>query len=252
MMRQLLIDIGNSRIKWAIYEDKKLIPAAARSHRGQALAGLLDTDFGNIESPDKVFISCVAGKTRREEINNWMNEHWQLQPHYLLSSRQAGGVVNAYHEPANLGSDRWAAMIAAFHDCGGPVCVVDAGTALTIDVVNENGIHQGGMILPGMYSTREILFSATDIPSASLNQSSTSINQLLGASTQECINLGMQHTIAALFTSLFTQLKQEFGIERCCMLTGGDAFELMSLLPVRAQLDEHLVLKGLAVLATNT
>lgn len=252
MMRQLLIDIGNSRVKWAIHDGANLMPAAVKNHRGHSLVEIFDVDFENYAPPDSVFISCVAGQARREEINKWMHEHWQLQPDYLLSSRQAGGVVNGYHEPGTLGSDRWAAMIAAFRLGGGPVCVIDAGTALTIDVINVDGIHQGGMILPGMYSAREILFSATDIKSDSFSQIQTPTNQLLGASTQECIGLGMQHNIAALFGWLFAQCKQDFGLIPRCIITGGDASVLMPFLPVQAQYDEHLVLKGLAMLATNT
>jgi len=225
-------------------------PAIARIHRGHSLHELLDMDFSPLSPPDQILVSCVSNTTTQEALTHWIAVHWHLRPSYIVSSRQTAGIVNGYREPHTLGSDRWAAMIAAFHQVGGPVCVIDAGTALTIDIIDEGGIHLGGMILPGIYSAQASLFSQTAMPPVIIGK--MPMNQMLGNSTQECISLGIQHSLTALFVHLFTHLKHEFGRVPVCLVTGGDAPIITALLPVTAQQDPHLVLKGLAVLAANT
>lgn len=250
MAKQLLIDVGNTRIKWALNEGEELTQTAARTHRGHSFVELLDMDFANLSPPDRIFISCVADTSIRETIDKWIDVRWQLRPHYLVSTRQAGGIINAYREPHTLGSDRWAAMIGAYHSVGGPVCVIDAGTALTLDAIDADGIHQGGMILPGIYSTQASLLAYTAMSPVTFDI--MPMNQLFGKSTQECISRGIQHSLAALFDRVFKHLKQLFGRDPTCLLTGGDAATLAILLPVTSQHDPHLVLKGLAVLVANT
>lgn len=249
MTRQLLIDIGNSRIKWTVKEGEAFASTMARIHRGHSLTELLDRDFSSLSPPEQIFVSCVSNATTQAALTRWIAGHWQVHPMYIVSSRQVAGVVNGYREPHTLGSDRWCAMIAAFHQVGGPVCVIDAGTALTIDVINMEGIHLGGMILPGIYSAQESLFSHTAVPVVKTEH--MPMNQLLGNSTQECLGLGIQHSFAALFVRLFIYLRQQFGREPVCLVTGGDAATIAAWLPVVAQQDPDLVLKGLAVLAAN-
>jgi type III pantothenate kinase len=249
MTRRLLIDIGNSRVKWVVKNGEACTPTIARIHRGHSLTDLLDKNFSLLSPPDQILVSCVSDAATQAALTHWIDVHWQLQPMYVVSSRQVAGVVNGYREPHTLGSDRWSAMIAAFHLVGGPVCIIDAGTALTIDVINMEGVHQGGMILPGIYSTQESLFSHIAVPV--VKTEIMPMHQLLGNSTQECISLGIQHSFVGLFMHLFIHLKQQFGREPLCLVTGGDASTIAAWLPVMAQQDPDLVLKGLAVLAAN-
>lgn len=249
MSRLLLIDIGNSRIKWAIKHDTEFTPAAARLHRGHKLVDLLEMDFGHLAPPDRIFVSCVASSALRDSLNQWVEEHWQLRPHYLSSSPYEAGVTNAYSQPHTLGSDRWASMIAAYQRAAGAVCVVDAGTALTIDVLRHDGQHLGGLILPGFYALQSTLFMQTTLPAVTFEP--ISMHRMLGMSTQECIGLGAQHALAALTVRLFSHLKQDLGGAPPCYLTGGDALVLAAILPVPTQHFPHLVLEGLAVLATT-
>lgn len=250
MARQLLIDIGNSRIKWAIKQGEQFNPAVPRTHRGHQLVELLEMDFAQLEPPDRIFVSCVGNADKRDTLTGWIESHWHVTPHYLVSSRQEAGVQNAYEHPHTLGSDRWAAMIAAYAEAKAAVCVVDAGTALTIDVIDPVGKHVGGMILPGLMAMQAALFGPTALPP--MNIESVPMGQLLGTTTHDCIGLGIQHAVAALFVRLFTQLKQDFGREPRCYLTGGDAPVAATLLPVTPRMDPYLVLKGLALLVSKS
>lgn len=249
MARLLLVDIGNSRIKWAIKDGNEFTAAAPRLHRGHQLSDLLDMDWAHITAPDRIFISWVTKQELRAELDAWIGLHWQLVPHYLTSSRREGGVVNGYDNAQTLGSDRWAAMIAAYHDQQGAVCVISCGTAITVDVVNNNGRHLGGLILPGVVSMQAVLFQQTALQPVIIKP--TSQKTLLGNNTHDCISLGIHHTLSALFVRLMMYLREELETEPTCYLTGGDAPELQPLLPPSARHDPYLVLKGLALIASN-
>ena len=250
MSRQLLIDIGNSRIKWAIKEGNEFSPAVPRVHRGHPLSDLLDMDFHHLTPPDRVFVSCVSSSAVKDVLNEWIDAHWQIQPHYLISSAQDGGVRNAYNQTRELGSDRWAAMIAAYRQQSGTVCVIDAGTALTIDVVQSNGQHLGGMILPGLQSMQSALFSHTALQPIKFD--TYDLQRLLGTNTQDCIRSGISHALAALFMRLHEHIKQETTSNVTFYVTGGDANEVAGLLPTTPIHEPYLVLKGLAILTAST
>jgi type III pantothenate kinase len=249
MARLLLVDIGNTRIKWAIKDGAEFTTAVPRFHRGHQMADLLDMDWGQITAPDRVFISCVAKPEVRAVLNAWVTLHWQLAPHYLVSTRRACGVINGYDSEESLGNDRWAAMIAAFHEQHGAVCVIDSGTAITIDVVNKDGKHLGGLILPGIIGMQTALFQQTALPPMTIKF--TSRATLLGNNTHDCVSLGIQHTLSALFVRLMMYLREDLGTEPTCYLTGGDALAIQSFLPTATQHEPYLVLKGLALIASN-
>lgn len=250
MARQLLIDIGNSRIKWAIKDGSEFSPAVPRVHRGQRLHDLLDMDFQHLTPPDRIFVSCVSSSAVRDALNTWIETHWQLQPHYLTSSAQECGVRNAYTKPQELGSDRWAAMLAAYHQQRGCVCVIDAGTALTIDVVRADGQHLGGMILPGLHGMQSALFSHTALQPITMD--ALALQRLLGTNTSECIRAGIAQALSALFERLLTNINETTGAQATCYLTGGDANEIAALLPRTPIHEPYLVLKGLAILTAAT
>ena len=249
MARLLLVDIGNSRIKWAIKDSLVFTAAAPRVHRGHQLSDLLDMDWGHIIAPDRIFISSVNIPALRSELDSWAALHWQLAPHYLVSSRRECGVVNAYDNAETLGSDRWAAMLAAFHQQQGAVCVIDCGTAITVDVISNEGRHLGGLILPGMIGMQSSLFQQTSLQPVAIKP--VALTTLLGSNTHDCISLGIQHTLSALFVRLMMYLREELDTEPTCYLTGGDALAIQSLLPSATRYDPHLVLKGLALVASN-
>ncbi len=149
-MTDLLFDLGNSRLKWANCRDGSLATQRARSWA--ELTGAAPTEVRLPRRvPARIWAVSVAG-ARREA---WLTQHLQDRgfpaPRWLGSEPSAGGVRNGYREPARLGADRWMAILGAWHEADrrGPVAVIDAGTAITLDWVDAQGRHQGGLILPG-------------------------------------------------------------------------------------------------------
>ncbi|MDH5633157.1 MAG: type III pantothenate kinase [Gammaproteobacteria bacterium] len=134
----LLIDQGNSNIRWAVRD-------ADSWTTGEGM-GFVDSV---VAKPGRVLISSVAGDERRLELQSWLKSTWNIVPEWLEAKPSQLGVYNCYDEPGRLGVDRWLAVIAAYHLSTGAVLVVDAGTALTVDAVDKDGKMLGGAIFPG-------------------------------------------------------------------------------------------------------
>ncbi len=105
------------------------------------------------------------------DFNDFVSQHWQLRVQYVRSVAQGGGVTNGYATPSDLGADRWAAMLGAFNDCRCACCVIDCGTAVTVDYVDDDGVHIGGYIAPGLsVGHRALLNAVPALPSSVLNE----------------------------------------------------------------------------------
>jgi type III pantothenate kinase len=250
MMSILLVDLGNSRLKWSLYTGS--LPLSSRdgaAYREQPLATVLAAQWDALPRPARVMVACVADAATREDLQHWLQTQWSVQPEFLVSPAQALGLRNAYAEPARLGCDRWAAMVAAYHLAGSAVCVVDCGTAITLDVVSADGRHRGGLILPGLVAMQAGLTRHTRLPAVEITVAD---DALLGRSTEDAIALGGPRAVAALVEQTLGQLTQQYGEAVSCYLTGGDAGHIASRLGVPYRQVSDLVLQGLAVIAGDT
>lgn len=155
---KLLVDVGNSRVKWAFSSvGRFLAQGEALRDDGTALGALLECGHG----PDEIRISNVAGPEVGAGIAASLQKHFRIAPVFANSAATGAGVRNGYILPGQLGVDRWLAVCAAFARYGAAVCVVDAGTATTIDLVTGSGHHQGGLILPGLELMQSALLRGT-------------------------------------------------------------------------------------------
>ncbi len=244
----LLIDVGNTRLKWAVLRDGVLGPQHA-----QRYADWSDNEFsayvmGHADRPGRVLVANVGGERVAGLISGAVFKAWDIKPVILQSSARAGGIENAYPEPAKLGVDRWAAMIGA-HAMGlGPACVVSVGTAMTVDGVAESGKHLGGLIVPG-----------PDLMIASLMQNTSDIavraeagqtrEALFSDNTRGAIHQGAVHALAALVDRAMHTLEQSCGKRPALLVTGGAAHRIERLVADPLTQVPDLVLRGLAVLA---
>jgi len=144
-MSDLLIDIGNTRIKWARLEQGTLQPQSALPHADWTAQTFVDTLGPACVDARRVLVSNVAGPRMVQVIRAGLAQAQQVEPEFVTSTVAAGGVRNAYSQPAQLGVDRWLAIIGAHALERGAVCVVSVGTAMTIDGVDANGRHLGGV-----------------------------------------------------------------------------------------------------------
>ena len=153
----LLIDIGNTSLKWAVWESGEFRQKGAESYRLSEIEALCNKFFSALPVQGKIYISCVAGAQVKDAIDLWLQKKWQIKAVYVISQQQQMGLVNAYHDIETLGVDRWYAMIGAWLKYKKAFCVIDCGTAVTLDVVDNDGQHLGGLIMPGLTMMRSAL-----------------------------------------------------------------------------------------------
>lgn len=248
-MSVLLIDQGNSRLKWAVHAGNLPLASERVSYRDQSLASALEMQWASLARPERVLVASVADSGSRYGLQQWLQHRWSLTPEFLVSPAQGQGIRNAYSEPARLGCDRWAAMVAAYHLAGSGVCVVDCGTAVTLDVVTAEGQHRGGLILPGLAAMQTGLGHHTALPQVDF---ATAGDALLGVTTEDAIVLGSTRAVAALVDETLTAASEQYGDELACYLTGGDAGLIVTRLAGPCVQVPDLVLQGLAMIAGDT
>ncbi len=239
----LLVDLGNTRIKW--HDGAPENTSHAQKYRGAALTGKLNKLWGGMKTPSGIWVCNVAGEKIGATLTQWTLEHWKIEPHFVCSTAGELGVRNAYANPDQLGADRWVAMVAAHKLYRGAVCVVDCGTAMTLDVVAEDGEHLGGIIVPGISLMRDSLLRKTK-GIAEVNGASAS---LLARTTGDAVAAGTLYAAVATIDRIVMDVTQELNGSLNCIVTGGDAETIAPLLGVATQHDPDLVLKGLALLA---
>jgi type III pantothenate kinase len=155
----LQLDVGNSSAKWRLLNDGRVVA------RGKYLAG--DEASRSVllnctEQLDQVWISSVAGSAAESELETLLVQRWGIDPWFARTQACTGSLANSYEDPARMGVDRWLAMLAGRARAAGRICVVDAGSALTIDIVDDSGRHEGGYIIPGPVLMERALLLDTD------------------------------------------------------------------------------------------
>lgn len=244
----LLVDVGNSRIKWAFqYEDQ--VSAGIRAEYDKLdFATLAHNTWDKMEVPKRVLVSNVAGGGLKEQLSAWVSRRWRIGAEFLLAEKQAFGVTNAYTDPERLGADRWACLLAAHDQISGPVCIVDCGTAITIDVLSETGQHMGGLILPGIQTMQQSLVNNTaQIFVANMEQYIGPLQ--LGRSTRQAVENGCFFSAVATIERVVGKVTEDFGTAVTTVITGGDADYIVPLLKTPVNHKPDFVLQGLVVVA---
>jgi len=244
----LLIDVGNSSIKWATYLASELSDMSQLLHTDENVFKNINQQWLSLEQPSAVYISCVAEDEVLTRIVELCNKLWDIAPQVIQSKKQQLGLINAYKAPLELGSDRWCAMLGAWCLSRKGFVVINAGSALTIDIVNQSGEHIGGYILPGINMMKKSLGQQTAKIAAPANiEASIAIS--LGKSTNECINAAVHLSTINFISQVIEQHKEPYSTE--CYLSGGDAIKLGKLLDINYTLMPDLVLRGMACIINN-
>ncbi len=142
----LQMDVGNSSAKWRLVTADTSIVQRGEYRAGDThtLKQLLSISV----APEKIWISSVADELSESKIRDILVGQWGVEPWFARTQKQTNTLLNSYTDPSRMGVDRWLAMLAAREKFPGRICVVDVGSALTIDVVAADGLHEGGYILP--------------------------------------------------------------------------------------------------------
>ena len=251
----LLIDLGNGRMKWA--RSSKVdwcVGATLVLDDAITLATALDRRWGEeIERPDKVVISVVGGTEYFEVIRDWVETRWQLELQQVIPQKKMLGVTNLYHPPESLGSDRWAAMIAAWDITGGATCVVDAGTTMTVDMLNAHGEYKGGVIFPGFSLLGRALAQNTAklAPKVQSQYDFDVAPPALGQDTVTGVSAGLFHGFLGAFSAIVATARSADGVDARIIVTGGQAEMLLKHSDLEMIHAPDLVLRGLALIGAK-
>ncbi len=239
---KLLIDTGNSRIKWATLSNGEIQPAGQANTREatQTLGSL----WNELQTPDEIWASNVAGEAVAAAIITHAQSNWAITPHFVAVEAHSYGISNGYPLPSQLGVDRWVAMIGAWSLTKAACCVVDCGTAVTLDVLDDSGQHQGGIIYPGLQTMLRSLSSNTH----ALPEVTETPEALLANNTRAGIATGCHRAVEACINQTVASAIQRYGRMQC-LITGGDAGVIRAGLHADFIHKPELVLQGLAVYA---
>lgn len=236
----LTIDIGNTYIKWAVWNEAGISQTGSCEYSKQEPENVFAM-WEDTRPEKRVIVACVAGESVENALINWMQAHWSVEPEFLRSTAKLGDVTSAYTEPSQFGVDRWAALLGARSLYDVPVCIIDAGTAITVDLLNAEGGHQGGRILPGLEMMREALLKGTaGIQQADGEPVTFAIN------TADAVSSGTLHMLQAALIEICSSAGQCLGNNMKIIITGGMSEQIMSLHGMPEMLHEpDLVLQGL-------
>lgn len=239
----LLIDIGNTNLKWALGDLGSLEEMRSVRHHG-GLPIDLHATWEQLKPPERILVSNVGGTETAAVLKRACHSYWNREPTFATTESDGYDVTIAYERPERLGVDRWLALIAAHRICRAPVLVVDAGTAVTYDLLLGDGRHLGGLILPGIEMMRDGLRTGTQIPQVEPQE----LADPWATDTGTAIAAGSIQAPSALAERLFDRLTDQAGMEPKCILTGGDAERLIPVLRLPFRHEPDLVLQGLALL----
>lgn len=235
-MKDLIVDIGNTRIKVAVYEQGKLLSIDVLDK-----SELADF-FLSVENVGRKFYSSVGDSDG--EVEKLLREKFDFT---ALSRKMKMPFTNSYKSKETLGLDRLA-LAAAAVKCypNKNVLVIDAGTCITYDLVESDGSYQGGAISPGI----EMRYKAMNHYTAGLPLLNVKpVNELLGKTTPECMHIGVEKGVVFEIDSMLDAYNQQYD-NLTVVLTGGDTFHLEGQLKNTIFANPNFVLEGLECIMT--
>lgn len=240
----LEIDMGNSRIKWR-----------CRNESGSLARGVVSDGYQPLAAEwvglpiHRVWVASVLDEAHNEAFRQWCRTHLQVDAQFARSQARCAGVTNSYADPGLMGVDRWLAMLAAFAHSGGPCVVVQAGSALTADLLSASGEHLGGYIGPGLTMMQRALTNGTARVSPGVG-----VWDQLSVAPGTDTDGAVKGALAAMALGLVATAQAELGsagLEPSLLVTGGDGPALAPHLP-NVRLMPELVLDGLALALSDT
>ena len=229
------IDVGNSFVKWRALSELGATQRGSQSTRSVVREGL---DLSLIHVVTYARLSSVGDASIIEILRQQLENTFDVELRRAVVSRFAGGVQCGYRRPEELGIDRWLAMVTAYSKFKRSIIVADLGSAITLDVINNDGQHMGGYILPGLSLMRESLHSGTAQVSANDDMDDAIVP---ANNTSAAVNHG------SLFAVIATIEKLVHKHQALLVLTGGDANLIKGVLNIDALYERDLVIDGLSV-----
>lgn len=213
----LELDVGNSSAKWRLRDGAETLARGRRDWHESWLE--LARQYSGIQG---VHVVSVAGEDQDAVLAQRLATDFYMTPVFAQTRSAWAGVTNSYEQPQSMGADRWLAMLAAWHECTDACVVLDAGSALTVDVINADGQHVGGYIVPGLAMQQASLLSATGRVRFE-PQLASELSPAPGRSTQACVAAGALVAVRGAAEQALVQARRIVGDECPLYITGGDA-----------------------------
>jgi type III pantothenate kinase len=247
----LLIDVGNSRLKWAWQGASGLSGQQAVVHRDVEGARWAAPLFEAAHEVSRVLICNVAGAAMAKMLTDLSVTKFGIRPEFITASRHFQQLTNGYLDPGLLGADRWLTIIGAWTRIRSALCVIDAGTAVKVDAVDASGRHLGGLIVPGIHMMRDALLQGTSDIAGAHRLSKASSEGIFANNTIGAVSRGAELALAGLADHAADLIASGTGVEPKLLLTGGDAAQVAATMRRRGEFIPDLVLQGLAAVATE-
>ncbi len=251
-MTFLAIDVGNTRLKWALYQTPhRQAPLLAQGAEFlENIDKLADGAWASLTPPVRMLGCIVAGDALKRRVEEQM-EIWDVAPQWVVSSPAEAGLTNGYDFPARLGADRWVAMIGAWHRAlakgpARPLVVVMVGTAVTVEAIDASGKFLGGLILPG----HGIMLRALESGTAGLHVPTGEVREF-PTNTSDALTSGGTYAIAGAVGRMVQHVRAHCGAEPQCIMTGGAGWKMAPSMSVPFELVDNLIFDGLLEMAAH-
>jgi type III pantothenate kinase len=260
-MTFLALDVGNTRLKWALYDAAH--PGATVLDQGaeflENLDNLAEGAWSGIAQPASMLGCIVAGDAIKRRVESQLEERWDTNDHFaprwVVASTAEAGLTNGYDHPARLGADRWVAMIGAWQWMQAqlapgapnkPLVVVMVGTAVTVEAIDATGRFLGGFILPG----HGIMLKALESGTAGLHVPTGDVTEF-PTNTSDALTSGGTYAIAGAVRRMHHHLQQRTGELPVVVMTGGAGWKMQPSMGMEVELLESLIFDGLLEIASR-
>ena len=241
-----LIDFGNSRCKWAFLRKGEPLSVSSYLYKSRDPQLRIEEVLRvmSFEGCSEIHIVSVLGEDFEQQLKNAIGKITSADTTFHVVELNNHGIQLSYSDPSTYGVDRYAAIIAAHHLSQGSTIVVDCGTAITIDAVNDSGCHLGGLILPGASLMKSLLSNhAAMIPMREHN----SPIELLNHTTEDALNSGSTLILRYGLPVVIQKMRQEFEEDVEVYVSGGE-IALLGLIDHDYIHRPNLVLEGLEIM----
>lgn len=250
----LLLDLGNTRLKWAwLRNGNDLDHGGTVAHQGVEPGDVAEQIRIEGVCPVRILLASVAAPAYAADLEDTLQVLYGVAVERVETAGYGCGVRNGYLRPQQLGVDRWLALIAAHSLEPGPSCVIDAGSAVTVDGLAEDGSHAGGLIFPGRRLMHAALGHGTHAIGDGYETGSRPHSGTVpfARNTDEGVELGILTAIAAAIDHACDSYARQLGLPVARLLTGGDARWLQPALQGSYRVVPDLVLQGMALLTRS-
>lgn len=254
-MTFLALDVGNTRLKWALYEAPQ--PGAPLLHHGavflENIDRLAEEEWKELPTPTHMLGCIVSGEAIRRRVEEQM-ELWDVSTRWVVPSVSEAGVTNGYDHPTRLGADRWVAMIGAYarmrQQTQGqpprPMVVVMVGTAVTVEAISAEGHFMGGLILPG----HGIMLRALESGTAGLRVPTGEVRPF-PTNTSDALTSGGTYAIAGAVHRMMQHVRDHCHADALCYMTGGAGWKMLPSMSTPVELVDTLIFDGLLQIAAS-